>query len=129
MMTARLSRGSHAEAVQLSIARSLAEMVLGGPAGRKISYHLARLGLHGLGVGLPPVPDKSGELFFLSNFLKLFPCKLAIDVGGNIGEYTNILINLGAAGVIVFEPVPASFARLKQNLGQRSDRVEMRQEA
>ena len=38
--------------------RWAAEYVLGAPRCHKLSYNLARIGLHGLGVGLPSEPGK-----------------------------------------------------------------------
>lgn len=108
--------------------RSAVEYVLGSPYSRGLSYNLARLGLHGLGVGLPPSPEQSGEHFFLKNFFDTCGCSLAIDVGGNIGNYTAMLLELGVPEVITFEPVPASAQAIEKRFGS-DRRVTLRREA
>ena len=111
-----------------STLRSAVENVLGSKYGRSLSHNMARLGLHGLGVGLPPSPESSGERFFLKSFMDACGCSLAIDVGGNVGDYTAMLLELGIPRVITFEPVPASGnvleARFMQDL-----RVTIRRQA
>ncbi len=88
--------------------RSVVEQVLGMPASRRLSHNLARLGLHGLGVGLPPSPERSGETYFLQQLFRSESCALALDVGANVGDYTAALLGFGVGRVVAFEPVPAS---------------------
>ncbi len=101
----------------MALLRHWLEHVLGTPSAKNISFNIARLGLHGLGVGLPPTPDQSGELYFLERLFEAAPASFAVDVGGNIGDYTRILLDLDVPKVVTFEPVPASFARLTQAFG------------
>lgn len=108
--------------------RTAVEHVLGSPYSHALSYNLARLGLHGLGVGLPPSPESSGEHFFLKNFFDACGCSLAIDVGGNIGDYTAMLLDLGVPKVITFEPVPASANAIERRFGGDA-RVRLRRQA
>ena len=108
----------------MSFLRHNLEYFLGLPMARKLSYNLARLGLHGLGVGLPTTPEQSGELHFLQKLMKAMPINSAVDVGGNVGHYTQILLDLHVQRVTTFEPVPASFERLRAAF-EDDERVEL----
>lgn len=108
----------------MSLLRQNLEQFLGLPGARALSYNLARLGLHGLGVGLPPTPDRSGELYFLRQLVKAVPIDSAVDIGGNVGDYTRMLLDLNIPRVTTFEPVPASFERLRAAF-EGDERVEL----
>src|SRR5690349_13570218 len=108
--------------------RERVDWLLGSPAFRGVSYNLARLGLHGLGVAVSPEPDKSGERNFLQTFVRDCGCDLALDVGANVGDYTEMLLDVGARRVVAFEPVPASAKRLAGRFGA-DPRVTIRSEA
>jgi FkbM family methyltransferase len=107
---------------------SAVEHLLGSPYSHKLSYNLARIGMRGLGVGLPPLPKQNGEYFFLSSFFSSCGASGAIDVGGNVGDYTDMLLDLGAEQVITFEPVPASAEYIAQRF-KSDNRVTLRRQA
>jgi FkbM family methyltransferase len=107
---------------------SVVEHLLGNRFGHKISYNLARIGMRGLGVGLPPWPEQNGECFFLKRLFSSCDASVAIDVGGNVGDYSDILLNVGAERVITFEPVPASADAIAQRF-INEPRVTLRREA
>lgn len=117
----------------------LVDLLLGGPAGRRVSETLARVGLHGLGVSLPPDIETSGEAFFLRAFTRSCGCAVAADVGAHLGEYTAHLLGLGVDKVIAFEPMPPLAERFEKRfaadprvilrkvaLGELTGRTELR---
>ena len=55
----------------------------------------------------------SGERHFLTRFLEQYPTAVVLDVGANIGQYAQLVRELGPQTVVhSFEPHPAAFAKL-----------------
>ena len=112
----------------MSAVKRFVEYALGGRGGRQLSETLAKVGLRGLGVGLPPFVSESGEANFLRTFIKTCGCAVAVDVGAHFGEYTACLLECGANRVVAFEPIPESASQFAQGLG-RDPRVTLRSAA
>lgn len=67
--------------------------------------------------------EESGEHFFIMNVLAHSNPTVCIDIGANIGNYTEKLLQHTQATVISFEPLPAAFAELQKKVksfGKRS---------
>jgi FkbM family methyltransferase len=67
--------------------------------------------------------DESGEEFFLSKILAPRNPKLCIDVGANVGNYSQRILDITQATVVSFEPIPSAFAELQKltrSFGERS---------
>ena len=58
-------------------------------------------------------PRTTGENYFIKLLDKTNP-KLCIDVGANVGVYSQSLIKLTRAKIIAFEPLPEAFKLLKK---------------
>lgn len=95
------------------------EWLMGQRQFGKLCTALAKVGLRGLGVNLHHDLTRSGELFFLKNLLGRFPETVCFDVGANVGRYAAALLDSGAARVVAFEPVQATFELLERRLGAR----------
>ncbi|WP_216901928.1 FkbM family methyltransferase [Synechococcus sp. CCY 9618] len=90
-------------------------------------YHqfLLRVGLRGLGILNYKNPIDSGELGFLSGFLREYDSDgwLVVDVGANAGDFASwVLCSSRSIRVISYEPSPSSCAKCKINLTPYSDR-------
>ncbi len=87
---------------------------------------LARRGMTGatgnIYVGLHDFEDTS----FVAHVLR--PDELCIDVGANIGSYTILAASVPGARCVSFEPVPATFAAIQENvrLNDLSGHVDLR---
>ena len=55
---------------------------------------------------------KSGEEFFLRRFLETNP-EFCIDVGANVGKYSEFILKNSSSRVLAFEPLPSAFQRLQ----------------
>lgn len=55
---------------------------------------------------------KSGEEFFLRRFLDTKP-EFCIDVGANVGKYSEFILRNSSSRVLAFEPLPGAFQRLQ----------------
>ena len=53
----------------------------------------------------------SGEIYFLRKVCKENP-KICLDIGANIGKYSNYLLENSSAKIIAFEPMPKTFNQL-----------------
>ena len=53
-----------------------------------------------------------------------FASPVVFDVGANVGEWTESLLNTGAAEVHAFEPCAGTFAELQRRIGQRAHLVQ-----
>lgn len=86
------------------------------PIFHRFNDMLFRLSLRGLGILNYENMKITGEEFLITKFLpKIFGNKepIIFDVGANIGEYTNILMNsFPKAKIYSFEPHPATFSVL-----------------
>jgi FkbM family methyltransferase len=65
----------------------------------------------------------SGEKFFFDNVLKKINPRVSIDVGANVGQYTNALLSSTNGIVIAFEPLDEPFSKLKDIQKQNQDRL------
>lgn len=108
----------------------IAASVLRRLVGRNMAWRVGRALYMSARQELGNAIDSNGEVETISRVLaahrKIAPGRpfLAFDVGANLGDWTQALLN-GVNGdadvrVEVFEPVPATFARLEQRFG--SDR-------
>jgi FkbM family methyltransferase len=94
------------------------DALLGGRGGERISYNLARIGLHGLGVAPQLRYDRSGELWLYKRAFKKLPGAFCVDVGANVGNFTSMLNGLGAGRIVAIEPVSSTFEQLTQATSQ-----------
>jgi len=69
------------------------------------------------------------EMGFLLHFLR--PGDLFVDIGANVGTYTILASGVCGARTLTFEPVPATYERLRKNVAINGlqSRVETRMEA
>jgi len=67
--------------------------------------------------------QESGESYFIKEILAKTNPKLCIDVGANIGEYTKEILENTNSRVISFEPVPATFEKLRKETESYIDRI------
>jgi FkbM family methyltransferase len=81
------------------------------------SYHHAviNLSLHALGYG-NILFNSSGEEWFIDNKLKSAKPNTVLDIGANVGTYTQMILNKTDARVIAVEPNPSSFKKLQNNI-------------
>ena len=102
-----------------------AEWVMGQRNFASVCTALAKLGLRGLGVNVHYDLNRSGELVFLDEFMRVFPKCVCFDVGAHVGEYSEALLSRGAALVIAFEPTPSTYSMLRERIGHHANiRVE-----
>ena len=66
----------------------------------------------------------SGEDFFIRQVLKPHSPLLSIDVGGNIGNYSESILNETSSKVIMFEPLSFVIDEAKNRLRKFENRVE-----
>jgi len=64
----------------------------------------------------------SGESFFINTILSRLKPSLCVDVGANVGSYSEELLAALDANVIAFEPLLAPYAQLELLKGKYSDR-------
>lgn len=72
--------------------------------------------------------DEPDEMGFLAHVLQ--PDDIFIDIGANVGSYSMLAASLPGTQVISFEPVPATYERLLQNVAfnRLEGRVQTRQQ-
>jgi FkbM family methyltransferase len=105
--------------------RHLNHDVLGGlyarlfarPSTQAINDALFYLALRGQGYNNGSDLESSGEGRFIRRLAGDDPL-VCIDVGANVGGYSEALLTLTSARVIAFEPLPLAFAAVRQ-LGER----------
>ena len=74
----------------------------------------ARDGLRHFGLDVTRYPDRGSVAWGLTRLLDDLAINIVLDVGAHYGEYGTLLRRIGYRGRIVsFEPVPASFERLR----------------
>jgi FkbM family methyltransferase len=66
--------------------------------------------------------ELSGENFFISKILAPLDPKVCIDIGANIGDYSNLLLNRTNAKVFAFEPLPQVYIKLAKRFEDNQDR-------
>lgn len=91
--------------------------LLGGSGGQFISTALAKAGLRGLGINLDHRLMYSGEQYLIDAVAPILRDGLAIDVGANVGDYSELLLSRGVRNIIAFEPIQTTFDQLKRTLG------------
>jgi len=67
--------------------------------------------------------ERSGETFFLNQFLAPMQPRLCIDIGANVGSYSRALLTCTSAQVHCFEPVSLSFQQLQELTKEYPDRL------
>jgi len=83
----------------------------------KIAFDLIKHGAEKFGVAVARYPPPGSFERHLRDFLSQMEINLVLDVGAFVGDYVQELRDAGYRGrVISFEPVAASFERLKANL-------------
>jgi len=85
----------------------LARRSMQARANKLLNLSLRLLGFNNYG----PV-DKSGERYFLECFASTNPV-FCVDVGANVGRYSEFLLSNTSSDVFAFEPLPGAFERLK----------------
>jgi FkbM family methyltransferase len=80
--------------------------------GRTLNDALLHFALRGRGYNNCCDPRFTGELNFIRYLASSSP-KLCIDVGANVGTYSNLILEHSSAHVLAFEPLPASFQELE----------------
>ena len=89
--------------------------VFGWPMFRWFHYALIKVSLHGLGYD---DPHCTGEERFIKGFLKDAGVRVCVDVGANVGGYTDSLLKaIPGVEVYAVEPAKATFAALKERHG------------
>ena len=80
----------------------------------KINLNFLKLFIRFLGYNNHKDLNASGEVYFLQMVCSEKP-KLCIDIGANVGNYSEYLLKNSLTKIIAFEPMPQSFRQL-QNL-------------
>lgn len=79
------------------------------------------LSLRGLGIGNWETPELSGERHFIDRFTRFSKSPVVLDIGANVGNYSNLLKELAPnARIFAFEPHPLTFDRLQKAAGENS---------
>lgn len=84
---------------------------------RRIFYPLNKalffLSLKGIGIGNWETSSVSGESDFIARVAKIFGSPTVIDIGANVGHYSNAVMQLSpSARIYAFEPHPSTFKAL-----------------
>ena len=88
--------------------------VLGSPRGARLSEAVVKILMRGIGVNVGYEVDRSGESWLVPRLLACLRDAVCADVGANRGDYSELLVTHGASRVMAFEPVPSTFARLRE---------------
>ena len=91
--------------------RKLADRILASLATKKvhrIAKLLFRISIRLLGYNNYGDSVRTGEKYFLNYLINRNP-KFCIDIGANIGNYSDFILRNSDAHVLAFEPLPASF--------------------
>lgn len=99
--------------------------VFARPFFAKFNKFLVSLGLRGLGILNYKSDDISGEAYFLKRHLSEIASPVCVDVGANVGHYSNKILSVApGARIIAFEPHPRNYEKLNSSLG-RLDNVRL----
>lgn len=95
-----------------------------------VNYALYRLALKGMGFNNGWQPDRSGEAWFITKVLgpKIGP-RICLDIGANIGVYSELLLRHTSAAVWSFEPLPACQDRLERMASTHPGRMHVARSA
>ena len=94
----------------------VAETLLGGQRSRRFSGALAKLGLRGLGINVGYDVQSNGERAFVNWLHRQSAQVISFDIGANVGEYSQLLLQAGSSRIVAFEPVRMTFERLVEKL-------------
>ncbi len=85
----------------------------------RLNQLIFQLSLRGIGLLNYDDDQQSGEDFFLDQVAKLLDGSVVIDVGANVGEYSNKVRSLSrTATIYAFEPHPKTFEKLASQAAQ-----------
>ena len=87
-------------------------LIMGRPSMQGLNNKIFNLCLHAKGFNNCCDLVRSGELTLIKHIAKTNP-SLCIDIGANIGEYTEQLLRLSNTKVLAFEPLPKAFRALE----------------
>jgi FkbM family methyltransferase len=87
-----------------------------------VHHVIINLSLHGLGYDNMWFDSLTGEEWFIKRVLSPSNPKVCLDIGANIGKYTNLLLRHTNANIYAIEPSTSSFEKLK-NLESRVVKV------
>lgn len=93
------------------VARSYS-LALARPRGQRINDVILHLALRARGYNNHSSLAQTGEERFLRKFAKTRPA-LVIDIGANVGGYSQLILDYTKAIVFAFEPLPLAFKRLE----------------
>jgi FkbM family methyltransferase len=85
--------------------------MLGRPSMQWLNDRFLELALHGRGYNNCCDPRKTGEEIFIK-LISMNSPSLCLDIGANIGIYSESLLKITSAKVIAFEPLPDSYLKL-----------------
>jgi FkbM family methyltransferase len=88
------------------------------PQLKSFNETIAKLGMKGLGLSLPPDdPSLNGEQFLIRKLIHSFKVSCIFDIGANKGSYTELCLAQGFKGnIFAFEPHPVTFKLLQSKL-------------
>jgi FkbM family methyltransferase len=100
-------------ALDLDIQQRLTTLLMRTPSTGKDGGDAFYRGLHAVGVLNYENHVVRGEQRFLTRFFERNPAAVVLDVGANVGQYSELARELAPAAVVhAFEPHPVSFAEL-----------------
>jgi FkbM family methyltransferase len=91
----------------------------------KINNRLLYLALQARGYGNFRNNKETGESFFIDKVLAPTNPQLCIDIGANIGKYTNEILKKTNSRVISFEPLSTTFKKLAETTEHQKERVKL----
>jgi FkbM family methyltransferase len=107
------------------IFRTVAKTYLGiiqGKSGQRLNNFVFQLALKGRGFNNCCDLSTTGESWFLDRIAEFNP-SLCVDVGANVGNYSQALIKSTSAVVFAFEPLPGAFEKLSRLHRQFPSRI------
>ena len=93
----------------------------------KLNKIIFKIGLRGIGILNYENDSLSGEEYFLHKMASFFKNSnsVAIDIGANIGDYSNTIRSLSPqTKIYAFEPHPITFEQLKSNANEHNYEAE-----
>lgn len=97
--------------------------IFGRPSMQKINNVFFNLALHAKGYRNCCGFSLTGEMYFFKK-LATFNPKLCIDIGANIGTYSNQLLSSTNTKVIAFEPLPEAYETLNHLQSKFPNRIQ-----
>lgn len=103
--------------ILLKIIKEIHKKVLCRKEFYNLNLFIYKVSLHGIGV--LNYESMSGETSFLNGALSGIENPVVLDVGANIGDYTNKVLDVNPGSkVVAFEPHPGNFAELKNKFNK-----------